>query len=74
MSPEAQTSPQETARLDRAGAISATEAEAVVDYHQCFTLNNADRDRLLEALASDEGPNEALVQAAHSFDKRYDKR
>lgn len=71
MSSKAQAAPPETTRLDLAGAASATEAEAVIDCHQCFTLNNADRDRLLKALASDEGPNEALVQAAHKFNEKY---
>lgn len=36
-----------------------------------ITLNNRDRDRLLRALDSDEKPNEALMQAAHDFTKRY---
>lgn len=56
---------------DFASAALVAEAQAVLDRHQRFVLNNADRDRLLEALASEEGPNEALVQATRKFDEKY---
>lgn len=58
---------------DFASATLVAEAQAVLDRHQRITLNNADRDRFLEALASEEGPNEALVQAAHKFKERHGK-
>jgi len=56
---------------DFASATLVAEAQAVLDRHHRFVLNNADRDRLLEALASEEGPNEALVQAAHKFNEKH---
>lgn len=56
---------------DFASAALVSEAQAVLDKHQRITLNNVDRDRFLEALASDEGPNEALLQAAQDFKERY---
>ncbi len=55
---------------DFASATRAAEAQAVLDRHQRFVLNNADRDSLLEALASEEGPNEALVRAAQKFKEK----
>lgn len=45
-----------------------------VDLPQIITLNNADRDSFLKALASEEGPNEALIQAAHKFNERYSRQ
>ncbi len=58
---------------DFASATLVAEAQAVLDRHQRITLNNTDRDHFLKALASEEGPNEALVQAAHKFNERYGK-
>lgn len=52
-------------------AAPADETEAVLDRDRRITLNNADRDRFLQKLDSDEGPNEALVQAAQDFKQRY---
>ena len=56
---------------DFASATLVAEAQAVLDRHQRVTLNNSDRDRFLQALASDDPPNEALVQAAKDFKARY---
>ena len=56
---------------DFASAALVNEAQAVLEKHHRITLNNADRDRFLSALASEEGPNDALVQAAHRFNTQY---
>ena len=56
---------------DFASAALVSEAQAVLEKHHRITLNNADRDRFLSALASEEEPNAALVQAAHQFNQRY---
>ncbi|MGI4787876.1 MAG: DUF1778 domain-containing protein [Janthinobacterium lividum] len=56
---------------DFVSATLVNEAQAVLEKHHRITLNNAERDRFLQALASEEKPNEALVQAAHRFNKQY---
>ncbi len=56
---------------DFASAALVNEAQAVLEKHRRITLGNADRDRFLSALASEEGPNKALVQAAHRFNAQY---
>ena len=56
---------------DFASATLVAEAQAVLERHHRITLSNADRDRFLLALASDEKPNEALVQAAQTFKRQY---
>ncbi len=56
---------------DFASATLVAEAQAVLDRHHRITLNNADRDRFLLALDSTEPPNEALTEAAKSFNRRY---
>lgn len=58
---------------DFASATLVTEAQAVLDRHHRIVLNNADRDRFLQMLDSDEPPCEALVQAAHDFNRKYGK-
>ena len=56
---------------DFASAALVSEAQAVLEKHHRITLNNADRDRFLQALASEEEPNAALTQAAHLYNKQY---
>ena len=56
---------------DFASAALVHEAQAVLEKHHRITLNNADRDRFLHALASEEEPNAALTQAAQQFHQRY---
>ncbi len=54
-----------------ASATLVAEAQAVLEKQYRITLNNADRDRFLQALTSEEGPSEILVEAAREFNKRY---
>ena len=56
---------------DFASAALVSEAQTVLEKHHRITLNNADRDRFLQALASEEEPNAALIQAAHQFNQHY---
>lgn len=56
---------------DFASAALVSEAQAVLEKHHRITLNNADRDRFLLALSSEEEPNAALIQAAEKFNQRY---
>lgn len=58
---------------DFASATLVAEAQSVLDRHQRIVLSNVDRDRFLQALDADEEPNDALVQAAYSFNSRYKK-
>lgn len=58
---------------DFASATLVAEAQSVLDRHQRIVLGNEDRDRFLRALASDDDPSEALVQAAHDFSVRHAK-
>jgi uncharacterized protein (DUF1778 family) len=58
---------------DFASATLVAEAQAILEKHQRITLGNADRDRFLQALASQEEPNEALIQAARDFNARYSR-
>jgi uncharacterized protein (DUF1778 family) len=54
-----------------ASATLVAEAQAVLEKQCRITLNNADRDRFLQALTSEEGPSQLLVEAAREFNKRY---
>lgn len=56
---------------DFASAALVNEARAVLERHHRITLNTTNRDRFLSALAAEEEPNAALVQAAHQFNHRY---
>lgn len=58
---------------DFACATLVAEAQSVLDRHRRIVLGNEDRDRFLTALASDDEPNEALVQAACDFRTRHTK-
>ena len=40
-------------------------------HEEAVTLSNADRDNFVQALESEEQPNEALVQAAKDFNEKY---
>ncbi len=56
---------------DFACATLVAEAQSVLERHRRIVLGDADRDTLLRALASEEEPNAALVQAAQDFNRRY---
>ncbi len=56
---------------DFASAALVSEAQAVLEKHHRITLNNADRDRFLSALTSEDEPNAALTQAAEKFNQQY---
>lgn len=58
---------------DFASATLVAEAHSVLERHQRIVLGNADRDCFLRALAADDEPNAALVQAANGFNSRYGK-
>ena len=45
-------------------------AQEVLEKHQTITFSNRDFDAFLEAIDSEEGPNEALKQAAERY-KRH---
>jgi uncharacterized protein (DUF1778 family) len=56
---------------DFASATLVAAAHSVLERNQRILLNNADRDRFLQSLDAEEGPNEALTRAAQDFNKRY---
>lgn len=59
--------------VDMTNAIPEAQAQEAQAQPARIVLNNADRDRFLEALASEEEPNELLVQAAQRFSQKYGK-
>ena len=56
---------------DFASATLVAEAQAVLEKQHRITLNRAERDRFLQALASEEKPNDALIKAAQEFGEQY---
>ena len=49
-------------------------AQEVLEKHQTVTLSNRDFDAFLEAIESEEEPNEALKQAAERYRQRFGGR
>lgn len=49
-------------------------AQEVLEKHQTVTLSNRDFDAFLEAIESEEGPNEALKRAAERYRQRFGGR
>ena len=49
-------------------------AQEVLEQHQTVTFTNRDFDAFLEAIESDEGPNEALKRAAERYQERFGGR
>ena len=46
-------------------------AQEILEKHQTVTLSNRDFDAFLQAIESEEGPNEALTQAAERYRQRF---
>lgn len=49
-------------------------AQEVLEKHQTITLSNRDFDAFLEAIESDEEPNDALKRAAERYKQRFGGR
>lgn len=58
-------------KVSRSRIFEMAMEEFLRRHGEAITLNNADRDDFVQALNSEEGPNDALIQAAENFKKKY---
>ncbi len=58
-------------KVSRSRVFEIAMEEFLRRHAEAITLNNTDRDNFVQALESEEEPNEALVQAAKDFNEAY---
>lgn len=58
-------------KVSRSRVFEMAMEEFLRRHAEVITLNNADRDDFVQALESEEEPNEALVQAAKELNEKY---